>query len=114
MWTSQQYRTSLSWNSSILKDIFNNLKTLKLFNIPNRDKHKEKARQEEPEKFKKAKPVKLEKNKSWSNNREKQLKKQIKLKKKILTEKKRKHEFTDEDLKELESDFRQLKKLKRK
>lgn len=62
--------------------------------------------------LKKVKP-KFEKSKSWSNNKEKQLRKQIKIKKKLLNEKKRKHEFNEDDLKEIEHDFRLLKKIKK-
>lgn len=35
------------------------------------------------------------------------------MKKKLLNEKKRKNEFTEDDLKELEQDFRILKKIKK-
>lgn len=70
-------------------------------------------RQQNPEQLKKAKP-KFEKKSSWSNNKEKKLKKLIKQKKKVLNEKKRKHEFTEDDIKEIENDFRELKKIKKK
>ena len=51
---------------------------------------------------------------SWSNKKEKKLKKKIRKEKHSLAEKKRKNEFDQEEFDELQSDFKLLKKLKKK
>ncbi len=82
-----------------------------------RDKHKEKERLKRIEiqstankkpKFKSKKTI------SWSNNKEKQLKRKIKRDKKDINEKRKRDEIEDNDYDELEKDFKLLKKLKKR
>lgn len=52
---------------------------------------------------------------SWSNKKEKKLKRKIKTEKKQIVEKKRKNEDVDvDDYNEIQKDFSLLKKLKKK
>lgn len=81
--------------------------------IKYKNKEKEKQRIENSQKPK-VKNKKLEKNKPWSNRKELKLKKEIRKKKKDLTDKKRKFSvLTEEDLQELNQDFKLLKKFKK-
>lgn len=81
--------------------------------IKYKNKEKEKQRVENAQKPK-VKKIKMEKNKPWSNKTETRLKKEIRKKKKDLTEKKRKSSsLTEEDLDELNQDFKLLKKFKK-
>lgn len=62
------------------------------------------------------KPKKVVKKKtvSWSNKKEVKLKRKIKRSKKELVEKKRKNEMEEEDLNDLQNDFKLLKKFKKR
>lgn len=81
--------------------------------IKYKNKEKEKQRVENSQKPK-VKKIKLEKNKPWSNKKEIKLKKDIRRKKKDLTDKKRKlDKLSEEDLNELNQDFKLLKKFKK-
>ena len=78
-----------------------------------RDKNKEKQRQEQlmNGEAKKRKPLKRPpKSEAWSHKKDR---KERKKKRKEIKEKKRKVEMTENDIKELDDDFRMVKKLKK-
>ena len=78
-----------------------------------RDKNKEKQRQEQlmNGEAKKRKPLKRPpKSEAWSHKKERKEKKK---RRKEIKERKRKVEMTENDMKELDDDFRMVKKLKK-
>ena len=84
-----------------------------------RDKHKETERKKEMIKnggmSKKKQKFKSKTTISWSDKKEVKLKRKIrKEKKQIAEEKKKRKHVDDDDLNELQNDFKLLKKLKRK